>query len=75
MSSNTNTSIGPGDDKGGNESHGSDGCGNKTLGELPGPLPAGKDLPKAADKAFPDGPNVAPSPWEKDAAEGKAGKG
>ena len=26
---------------------------------------------KSADKAFPDGPNVAPSPWEKDAAQGK----
>ncbi len=23
-------------------------------------------------QAFPDGPNVAPSPWEKDAAQGKA---
>ncbi len=25
-------------------------------------------------QALPDGPNVAPSPWEKDAAEGKTGR-
>ncbi len=34
-----------------------------------------RDVPAAGvpvdPKAFPDGPNVAPSPWEKDAAEGK----
>jgi hypothetical protein len=70
------TSIGPGPSTGGNENHGSDGCGNKTLGELSSQVPpSGKDLPEAVDKAFPDGPNVGPSPWEKEAAQGKKSKG
>ena len=40
---------------------------------LPGPLAGAIPVEKkSADQVFPDGPNVAPSPWEKDAAEGKA---
>ena len=55
-----------------NNSHGSDGMGNKTLGESVQPaLPdAGLHLDKA-DQVMPDGPNVGPSPWEEQAAEGK----
>lgn len=37
-------------------------------GTLAGAIPAEK---KSAGEVFPDGPNVAPSPWEKDAAGGK----
>ena len=37
-----------------------------------------RDVPAAGvpvdPQALPDGPNVAPSPWEKDAAEGKTGR-
>jgi hypothetical protein len=37
-----------------------------------------RDVPAAGvpmdPNALPDGPNVAPSPWEKDAAEGKTGR-
>jgi hypothetical protein len=66
----TNTSIGPDADRGGNENIGNaDGCGNKTLGsEATGQPPTG------VDEAFPDGPNVAPSPGELDAARGKLPK-
>ena len=37
--------------------------------EMLGSLPAGPDGDNPGN--FPDGPNVAPSPWEKDAAQGK----
>jgi hypothetical protein len=58
----TQTSIGPGGDRGGNENPGNaDGCGNKTLGEKASqpPPPAGADV---VDEA---------SPGELDAARGK----
>ena len=37
--------------------------------ELLGSVPASPNPENPGD--FPDGPNVAPSPWEKDAAQGK----
>lgn len=52
----TNTSIGPGSTRGGNEDHGNaDGCGNKTLGDhsVPQQPPAGAGdvRPKAQEPA------------------------
>lgn len=68
----SSTSIGPGENSGGNEPEQSDGCGNKTFGEQGKQVPpTGNDRVKQAEEAFPDGPNVGPSPWEKDAAQGK----
>ncbi|WP_298932402.1 hypothetical protein [uncultured Ramlibacter sp.] len=66
--SNTTTSIGPGGATGGNETHSSDGCGNKTMGELSSKVPPSrKDLPKA----------VAGSPGaaDKEAAKTRPPKG
>jgi hypothetical protein len=62
----TNTSIGPDADRGSNDNSGNaDGCGNKTLGsEATGRAPTG------VEQVFPDGPNVAPSANELDAARG-----
>ena len=37
--------------------------------EIPGSVPVGPVDDNPGN--FPDGPNVAPSPWEKDAAQGK----
>lgn len=53
----TNTSIGPDDDQGGNESHGNaDGRGNKTLGEdATQQPPAGADLVDEAGAQVPAG--------------------
>ena len=53
---NTETSIGPGGQQGGNEDHGNaDGRGNKTLGEhgMPEPEKTGADV---TDRAAPDVP-------------------
>jgi hypothetical protein len=79
--SSTNTSIGPAANQGGNDSPGNaDGCGNKTLGanvDQQHQPPAGADLAKearAAKDAYPDGPNVAPSAKELDAARGQLPK-
>lgn len=68
----SSTSIGQGERRGGNQNHGSDGEGNKTLGEQSSQVPPTGAKPDAAlDKAFPDGPNGGPSPDAKEAAEGK----
>lgn len=61
----TNTSIGPDDDRGGNESHGNaDGRGNKTLGEdATQQPPAGADLLDEAGAQVPAGvPGARPRP-------------
>ena len=83
----SNTSVGSADAAEDNNDQGSDGLGNKTFGEhattaLPGgPGGAGQhgatgSPGKSAGIGLeaPDGPNVGPSPWEKDAAEGKLPK-
>ncbi len=78
----SNQSIGRGPAHGSNENHDGDPR-NKTLGEgvSQDEAPAGNDLlDKAAPdvskgpQSQPDGPNVAPSPWERDAAKGKVPK-
>ena len=56
----TDTSIGPGGQRGGNEDHGNaDGCGNKTLGEhAKQQLPAGAEElpePKGQERDAPRG--------------------
>ena len=61
----TDTSIGPGGDRGGNEDHGNaDGCGNKTLGENAVPqAPAGSDVLDEAGAQVPAGvPGARPRP-------------
>jgi hypothetical protein len=53
----TNTSIGPGAARGGNEDHGNaDGCGNKTLGEhaVSQQPPAGADETKQPPQVAPE---------------------
>jgi hypothetical protein len=53
----TNTSIGPGSTRGGNEDHGNaDGCGNKTMGEhsVPQEPPAGTVKPGEAPPEAPE---------------------
>ena len=83
----SNTSVGSADAAEDNNDQGNDGLGNKTFGERsttalpdgPGgpdsPDPAGAPAKPAADALpvpdGPNGPNVGPSPWEKEAAEGK----
>ena len=82
----TQTSIGPGSQRGGNEDHGNaDGRGNKTLGEqgmpepeagmpeMPAGVPGTQPRPgiRKGPESFPDGPNVENSPWEPEAARGK----
>lgn len=76
------SSIGSGTPEDSNENHPQDDSPSKTFGAEGGGIPAGSGLPGqpvTTEQAinlnnpgnFPDGPNVAPSPWEKDAAEGK----
>lgn len=63
---NTDTSIGPGADRGGNEDHGNaDGCGNKTLGDKSNPQqpPAGAGVVEEAGAQVPAGvPGARPRP-------------
>lgn len=80
----TDTSIGPGPGRGGNDNPGNaDGRGNKTLGDSKQatqspPAGAGEVVPGARPRpgvakgaeAYPDGPNVEASPWELEAARG-----
>ena len=62
--STTSTSIGADGATGGNENRGSDGCGNKTLGEQSSQVPAiGKPLPDAGARPRPtDGAAAAGEP-------------
>jgi hypothetical protein len=73
----TNTSIGRGPAKGGNENHDGDAT-KTTLGEtVSQERPAGAEPlvdKDAIEKAYPDGPNVEASPWELDAARGEPHK-
>ena len=72
-----NTSVGnaENDNEFDNNSHGSDGMGNKTLGETVQPaLPDAGVHTDEIDQAMPEGPNVGPSPWEEQAAEGRLPK-
>lgn len=70
--SSTETSIGPGPDRGGNEDHGNaDGLGNKTLGEHGTPEPeAGNDVTAQAAPDLPAGvPGAKPKPGAGKAAD------
>jgi hypothetical protein len=62
----TDTSIGPGTNQGGNESHGNaDGCGNKTLGDQARQQPpAGAEVAEEAE--LPAGSGARPRPGEKE---------
>ena len=68
----TETSIGPGADRGGNEDHGNaDGCGNKTLGDSAKQQPpAGADLLEGVGAQVPSGvPGGRPRPGVKKGPE------
>lgn len=68
----TNTSIGPGPDRGGNQDQGNaDGLGNKTLGEHDMPEPeAGNDMAPTAAPDLPAGvPGGQPKPGVKKGPE------
>jgi hypothetical protein len=69
---NTETSIGPGANRGGNDSPGNaDGCGNKTLGErAPQQAPAGADIVEQGSPEVPAGvPGARPRPGVKKGPE------
>ena len=80
-STSTSTSVGTGTPQDRNDNHptAADPCPSRTLGaDAPQARPLGDAAapqvtsPEQAGQAFPEGPNVAPSPWEEEAARGRS---